>query len=394
MNLQDTLLRSCLANIKDVVVVKPEPVRKKPSTKGRILLKKKDLWWAAEIDDNIIEYSWAKTGGAVQTLEIEVEDGKNIGRANETSPHEQAIIEVRAKINKKIMEGYNVDSMSGLYSSLTFKTRTECPSVMLAKKFDEHQHKLPDTVIVQPKLDGIRCMTNTITGEMFSRRKEPITSCPHISEAVVSMNLYETLGIEWLDGELYRHGKRLQSINSIVRTFKNKHKDAREMHYNVYDYISDESELERKIKMLDFPDNDYVNVVEHRLVNKKDVRRIQQEFIENGYEGTIIRDPNASYIQKRTDKLLKLKDFEDDEFDIIGVKKEEFKDTLGTFTLRMKSGKIFESRPAMPDEETLYIWQNRDKLQDFVATVKYFGFTDAGIPNINTTRAIRHRSDT
>ena len=71
----ERLLKSC-------VFVEPEQ-----TDIGKILLRKKDHWWSAEIDDNLITYVWAKEGGLEQELQVEVEDGKNIGRSNETSPH-------------------------------------------------------------------------------------------------------------------------------------------------------------------------------------------------------------------------------------------------------------------------------------------------------------------
>ncbi len=381
MNLTERLLKSCIFVA--------------PTDTGSILLRKKDHWWKAEIDDNIITYTWAKEGGLEQELEVEVEDGKNIGRANETTPHEQAIIEVRSKINKKIMDGYNVRSSFGVFVGMDFKVRTQCPSVMLAKKFEDHEHKLPKIVIIQPKLDGIRCLANTITGELFSRKKEPILSAPHVSEAILSMNLHDSLGVEWLDGELYNHDLEFQKICSIVRMSKSLHPEYKDIQYHVYDYISDEPESARKVNLSEVDDAEFVKIVEYVTCDKSEIDKAQVKFVKEGYEGTIIRDPRAGYQQKRSDKLLKLKDFIQEEFKILGVKKEEFEDTLGTFICRAKNGKTFDPRPSFTDELRLELWKKfkNKEMSGYVATVSYFRLTFDGIPYIPIVRGIRHIHD-
>ncbi|MGD9697588.1 hypothetical protein [Acinetobacter sp.] len=58
-----------------------------------------------EDGSNIIKRSWGLEGKKQQDMEKEVQ-GKNIGKANETSPHEQACIEAEAIVTRKIKEGY------------------------------------------------------------------------------------------------------------------------------------------------------------------------------------------------------------------------------------------------------------------------------------------------
>lgn len=363
---------------------------KKPTNSGYIYLKKSDQMWSAELDDSEITYRWGKIGGSIQEQVSEVEFGKNIGRANETTPHEQAIIEVRSKINKKIMEGYEAQNLDGVFFGMKFKKITTCPTVMLAKVYVDHKKKLPKKVIVQPKLDGIRCVANTITGELFSRRREPITSVPHISRKILEMNLHDELGAEWVDGELYRHGMDFQKIQSIVRTQKSIHKDSEEIQYHIYDYISDEPNIQRMAKMSCVGLEDPLVFVKSKITD--DVMSAQAEFVAEGYEGTMVRDPSAPYQQKRSDKLLKLKDFIQEEFEIIGMDKEEFEETLGAFVLRTKSGLIFRSRPAFGDEERAELWISGVP-NDSVATVKFQEYTPDGMPRFPVTVGIRSPDD-
>jgi DNA ligase-1 len=75
-------------------------------------------------------------------------EGKNIGRANETTPEEQAEIEAQAKYTKKLKEGY-------------FKSKEEATNnvvilPMLAKVFSKEEKKVVYPCFAQPKLDGMR----------------------------------------------------------------------------------------------------------------------------------------------------------------------------------------------------------------------------------------------
>eukprot|EP01135_Chromosphaera_perkinsii_P004274 Nk52_evm2s274 gene=Nk52_evmTU2s274 len=57
-------------------------------------------------------------GGKMQRSEVKVESGKNIGRANETSPFEQACFELRSTFDKKLHQGYSAVTGSGLEKAL------------------------------------------------------------------------------------------------------------------------------------------------------------------------------------------------------------------------------------------------------------------------------------
>jgi len=56
-------------------------------------------------DSNIIERGWGLEGGKMQEAEKEVA-GKNIGRSNETTPHEQALSDAQSITARKTREGY------------------------------------------------------------------------------------------------------------------------------------------------------------------------------------------------------------------------------------------------------------------------------------------------
>lgn len=88
-----------------------------------------------------------------------IKTGKNIGKANETTVLEQAVQEAEKKYKDKIeKEGYSTDP-----DHIEIKVFP-----MLANKFDPKKKKssIIFPCFVQPKLDGLRCMT--------SNKKSPV----------------------------------------------------------------------------------------------------------------------------------------------------------------------------------------------------------------------------
>jgi predicted DNA-binding WGR domain protein len=56
-----------------------------------------DQFWSIETEDNTILTCWGQVGGKEQTATETIAAGKNIGRANETTPEEQAQIEAQGQ---------------------------------------------------------------------------------------------------------------------------------------------------------------------------------------------------------------------------------------------------------------------------------------------------------
>ena len=99
--------------------------------------------------------------------------------------------------------------------------------------------------------------------------------------------------------------------------------------YIVYDlYHTDHPEwtvTERFQKLQDmFAGKDLSNielVANHEVENEEDILNYHQQFVKDGYEGTMIRDPDSTYkLGKRSKGLQKYKDFIDSEFTIVGFK--------------------------------------------------------------------------
>ena len=98
---------------------------------------------------------------------------KNIGKANETTPEEQAVKEAQAKITDKLSREY-----FNTIEEAEAKGGSEVMLPMLAKDYKKESKKVVYPCYVQPKLDGMRCI-DKLDGKI-SRKNTPITTMDHI----------------------------------------------------------------------------------------------------------------------------------------------------------------------------------------------------------------------
>jgi DNA ligase-1 len=195
---------------------------------------------------------------------------------------------------------------------------------MLADKFKGWDDKWK-FVYSQPKLDGMRCLA-TKDG-LFSRQGKPIVSCPHIIQAL--QTTFEVFPDLVLDGELYNHKFRdnFNELISIARQTKLSAEDlaksAELLEYHVYDMIGDSRFSDRGDFLLNLPIFRFRNVhpsiklvTTTQIFSPDELDAEYAELLSMGYEGQMIRF-DAPYEQKRSKSLLKRKEFQDEEFDLL-----------------------------------------------------------------------------
>lgn len=347
-------------------------------------------FWRAEIvrdgDKFYTQTSWyqmSKSGEptATQTSEPYYAKPTNEGRSNERNSEAQAHFEFDVIIKKQKDKGYRGKG----------EKKQERPMPMLAHKFIEHKKKVVFPVYVQPKLDGMRMLFDGKTG--WSRGNKEIIP------QVIQHLQFDTAGTI-LDGELILPGFRpLQETMSAAKKYRVGISDTLE--YHVYDVVRDDLSFEYRSSVLhmflnlnDTPTK-VVFVPTYLCQDEEEVMARHEEFVSLGYEGTMIRDGDAVYeIGKRSYSLLKMKDFLDDEFEIIDVLEGEgINKGLAIFKCITKDGKEFDSTPKASHEQRREWFKNKKKLIGKFATVKYQGVTNDGAPTFNNTIAIRELGD-
>jgi hypothetical protein len=185
---------------------------------------------------------------------------------------------------------------------------------------------------------------------MMTRTGKPITVFDHILDDIGNvLNQGEVI-----DGELYAEGLCFEEITGLCRTEKVVAAHIK-IHFYCFDFFSLDNLSEpfekrfRKLETL-FKSfgQQHVHLVETtRVLSKKTVSRWHDTFVEKGYEGIMIRDANGTYgLNERSNHLLKLKNFQTDEYRVVGAEEATGKDA-GTvvWICETSDGKKFNVRP-------------------------------------------------
>ena len=288
----------------------------KKSSKG------KKLSWTIQVDGNVITSTWGEIGGKQQSTTDIISEGKNIGKANETTPEEQAVKEAQSAWEKKLKKDY-VETLEKLDAGETSALIAGGIIPMTAHRYDKHPHKIEFPAYAQPKLDGHRCIAIIDKDgkcTLWSRSRKPILSMPHIIAELESKSLKNVT----FDGELYNHDYRdkFEELTSLIRPDEAR-EGYTEVQYHVYDTVSNGEFAIRTMKLtaqLFSTYNEYVKVVDTAMV--EDEAELLTEFkqwLADGYEGAMVRNLGSLYVNKRSYDLQKIKEFDDAEFKVVGV---------------------------------------------------------------------------
>ena len=129
------------------------------------------------------------------------------------------------------------------------------------------------------------------------------------------------------------------------------------------------------------------------FVNGSDaIAEYESECVEDGYEGIMIRDTTSIYENKRSKGLLKLKQFQDEEFNIVEIKEGQGNRTgLATeAVLALEDGRAFSTGVIGNEEYARGLFNDREKVKGMLATVKYQGKTAQGIPRFGKMKIVRY----
>lgn len=344
--------------------------------------------WAIEVVKNRFRSHSGQVGGKITVNEWTTCQGKNIGKSNETTASEQAIAEASALMAKKLERGY-FKTLKGIHGEKPFEP-------MLARKWEDVKDKITYPIYTQPKLDGIRCILKK--DGMWTRTGKKINSCPHIYEEVKYLFAIHPDMI--LDGELYcdKLNNDFNKICSLVKKTKPTKDDLDEsskvIQYWVYDLPSNKgpfSERTKELMQLVKKEKSIVIVPTSLIRDEDRIMAMLGYYIEQGFEGQILRVPSGKYENKRSKGLLKHKLFTDEEFEVVSV--EEGKglkaNMIGSATLKNKKGQTFSSNFKFSHDELKEMFKTKDNMVGKMVTVKYFNLTPDGIPRFPYIIGIR-----
>lgn len=295
---------------------------------------------------------------------------------------------------------------------------------LLAHVYEPHRVTYP--CYVQPKLNGIRALYQN--GHFQSRDEIPFPKglLDHLAQPLLG-----TFGPGIiLDGELYVHGWPLQRINAAVTPVRQQPtEDTKLVEYHVFDVVDFNKSFHERFARLscsvNLSDRRYGQVyfVQWNIPDEQATAdKCYVRFVDTGYEGMMYRLGDCPYtVPKQVDRkwldpglpkvsskflsdknnrcwhLLKRKDWQDDEFECVGLVEGEgrLKGILGaavcaSHATRPGEGRhsVFSVGSGFTDAERSHFLSHPELIIGHLIKVKYLVLSSDGIPLNPTMLAV------
>jgi DNA ligase-1 len=347
------------------------------------------VWWCEQVGHEYYMCSGVK-GGAIVSSAPTVCKGKNIGRANETTPIEQATAEIEALYKKKKKLKYFEDE-ADINEENYFQP-------MLAKGYEDYKDKVKFPVYVQCKYNGGRVIAKK--EGLFTRKGEKYWTLQHIHEEL--KDFFKKFPNVVLDGEGFNEElrQRLNDIMSLMRKSVNAteedHQKSRELiKYYVYDVIDPSwpAGYRERAEFIHQHLRGYkyiVPVPSWECNSGAMIDHHYRKLVAQGHEGVIVRILGQPYEQKRSKNLLKYKPVDDAEGKIIAIHEGSgnWAGMAKTITIQRLDGKLYDDGTDVFDaqfkgtqEEAKQMLKDAAKYISKICTYTFFGFTGKGKPN-------------
>jgi DNA ligase-1 len=366
-------------------IVRFAPLYKKTSTGA---IQEWEIW----TEGPTIHVRWGHISGAKQHGTDTLGEGKS-----QPDAVLQAQFEAEAKHTKQRKKGY-VDSAEKAKNGEVDEIIEGGIAPMLAVKFSEHGDKIKYPAYVQPKFDGHRCTAEIEAGEcyLWSRTRKPIISVPHIAKALAEMGFP---GIP--DGELYNHDyhANFEDLTSILNQKSEPAANHEEGQYHIYDIADEEKTFEERQTILSLyfdglGDHPHLKrVLTLKVNNEKEMWDAYETFMEQGYEGAIVRNADGLYgLGRRSFDLQKVVKTFTDEFPIVRIEEGRGKDKgHAIFVVKLHNGLENNAKMKGNKKKLKEIFENQGDWIGQMLTVEFRGYTKKG--KLRFPVALRKRVD-
>ena len=283
-------------------------------------------------------------------------------------------------------------------------------SCQLAHDSANHESKVAGTKLIEVKLDGVRVITIVYPDgrvDMFSRNGKELVNFPHVAEqisAVVKKTPPPYALV--LDGEIM--SSSFQDL--MTQVHRKSDVKANDAILNLFDFIPlenfeqgswDRSQLIRSqmvqawvnTHQADLPNVTALSFESVDLdseAGQKRFKEINAKAVAGGYEGIMIKDPNAGYECKRSVSWLKLKPFIEVSLTVTAVEEGTGKNIgrLGALVCEgVDDGKAIRVNvgSGLTDDQRVVYWDNADSIIGDIAEVR----ADAITQNQDGTYSLR-----
>jgi DNA ligase-1 len=132
--------------------------------------------------------------------------------------------------------------------------------------------------------------------------------------------------------------------------------------------------------------------VETMLVEtKSEIPKLHSKFVDEGHEGIMIRESTSIYeIGKRSNYLLKFKEFQTEEYEIVGAKTGHGRDADAVvWVCKTATGHEFTVKPEGTIKERERYYRERNQYIGSQLTVRFQNLTALGVPRFPVGVVIR-----
>ena len=281
-------------------------------------------------------------------------------------------------------------------------------SCQLAHDSANHESKVTGQKLIEVKLDGVRVITIVYPDgrvDQFSRNGKEFANFPHIKEQFAKVA--SGLAVPYVfDGEVMS-----SSFQDLMKQVHRKDNvNAGDAILYLFDIVPLEDfqkgvwnmkQSERTAILQNWFDNEQTNLPSVRVLEQEEVdlgteegnkvfKQINQDAIDGGYEGIMIKDINAPYECKRSHAWLKLKPFIEVSLNVVAVEEGTGKNIgkLGALVCEGVDDQkkiVVNVGSGFTDEHRDDYWINKNKLLGMVTEVR----ADAITQNQDGTYSLR-----
>ena len=387
---------------------------KSTSGKFRFAIVESDEEWHEPEHGYIIQRSYGQVQGKTTLSPAIIVDRTKQKRTWKEQLELQYNSEVKKFLDKGYVEvpkhpnEYTEEELSEIFGSVA-TNQYGVIKPMLAKQESKLTNRkiLDKKWLCSRKLDGVRCLmywdgegihTASRGGETYEYSTE------HIRKDKKLIEFFKKYPSIILDGELYRHGKTLQQISGAARMEKNAY-DCNWLQYWVYDCYDTTNPGMTAIgrqeflgDCFDFPIcpnstfEKHIMFLDDVFVSGEDsIWKLHDQYIEEGFEGCVIRDPNRPYKPNgRTNDMIKFKNYKSDDFKVVDYVLGRRGSEDMVFVCELEDGRTFEASP-VGDRATKeeYVTNFETKYKNHLAECTYFNYSDEGKPTQSKLRVFR-----
>ena len=285
-------------------------------------------------------------------------------------------------VSKDLTLGLTEGTLNKVYGDGFIKTF----SVMLAKKFEEHQHKIKGDFVISEKKDGNRVVVIKDNGAIksFSRQGKSYEGLQEIESDILGLPIDNIV----FDGELIAdiEGSTIEVYAETTSKARSKGNNKTGLVFHIFDVldlkefqngkslskcVARKSRLSNIFETYDLP---HCREVKSLYIggDLNEVGKWMSWATEQGLEGLMV-NMDMPYVCKRSDVILKVKVMSTCDIKVIGFEEGtgKYKGKLGALVVDYK-GYSCGVGSGFTDVDREYIWNNQEEYLNRVVEIQYF----------------------